>query len=98
MSKRALKSFVVMCVCQRRTRRTHVLTIGVARSFADTWERLCMPRVIVCDVNETLLSVGALEPHFQQTFDDGRVLQEWFAKRPPLLGSGDTGLARIPTL
>ena len=24
-----------------------------------------MPRVIVCDVNETLLDVGALEPHFQ---------------------------------
>ena len=38
-----------------------------------------MPRVIVCDVNETLLDVGALEPHFKQTFGDGRVLQEWFA-------------------
>ena len=38
-----------------------------------------MPRVIVCDVNETLLDIGALEPHFKQTFGDGRVLQEWFA-------------------
>jgi 2-haloacid dehalogenase len=38
-----------------------------------------MPRVIVCDVNETLLDVGALEPHFNQTFGDSRVLQEWFA-------------------
>ena len=38
-----------------------------------------MPRVIVCDVNETLLDVGALEPHFKQTFGDGRVLQDWFA-------------------
>src|SRR5687767_6196797 len=38
-----------------------------------------MPRVIVCDVNETLLDIGALEPHFEQTFGDGRVLQEWFA-------------------
>jgi 2-haloacid dehalogenase len=37
-----------------------------------------MARVIVCDVNETLLDVGALEPHFKQTFGDGRVLQEWF--------------------
>ena len=38
-----------------------------------------MPRVIVCDVNETLLDVGTLEPHFKQTFGDGRVLQDWFA-------------------
>ena len=37
-----------------------------------------MPRVIVCDVNETLLDVGALEPHFKGVFGDGRVLQEWF--------------------
>jgi len=33
-----------------------------------------MPRVIVCDVNETLLHVAALEPHFKQTFGEGRVL------------------------
>ena len=38
-----------------------------------------MPRVIVCDVNETLLDVGALEPHFKQAFGDSRVLQDWFA-------------------
>jgi 2-haloacid dehalogenase len=38
-----------------------------------------MPRVIVCDVNETLLDLSALEPHFEQAFGDGRVLQEWFA-------------------
>src|SRR5262249_179227 len=29
--------------------------------------------------NETLLDVGALEPHFKQIFGDGRVLQDWFA-------------------
>lgn len=38
-----------------------------------------MPRVIVCDVNETLLDVGALAPHFERAFGDGRVLQDWFA-------------------
>ena len=38
-----------------------------------------MPRVIVCDVNETLLDIGALEPHFTRAFGDGRVLQEWFS-------------------
>jgi len=37
-----------------------------------------MPRIIVCDVTETLLDVRALEPHFKQVFGDGRVLQEWF--------------------
>jgi 2-haloacid dehalogenase len=34
--------------------------------------------VIVCDVNETLLDVGALAPLFEQVFGDRRVLQEWF--------------------
>jgi 2-haloacid dehalogenase len=38
-----------------------------------------MPRVIVCDVNETLLDVGALEPDFKDVFADTRVLQDWFA-------------------
>jgi len=38
-----------------------------------------MPRVIVCDVNETLLDIGALEPHFRDIFGDGRILQDWFA-------------------
>jgi 2-haloacid dehalogenase len=38
-----------------------------------------MPRVIVCDVNETLLDVGALEPSFKDVFGDGHVLQEWFS-------------------
>jgi 2-haloacid dehalogenase len=37
-----------------------------------------MPRVIVCDVNETLLDLGALEPHFKSVFGDGQVLQDWF--------------------
>jgi len=38
-----------------------------------------MPRVIVCDVNETLLDVGALEPDFKEVLGDARVLQDWFA-------------------
>ena len=37
-----------------------------------------MPRVIVCDVNETLLDIGALGPSFEETFGDRRVLHEWF--------------------
>ena len=38
-----------------------------------------MPRVIVFDVNETLLDVSALAPHFERLFGDARVLREWFA-------------------
>lgn len=38
-----------------------------------------MPRVIVCDVNETLLDVAALEPDFKEVFGEARVLQDWFA-------------------
>ena len=35
-------------------------------------------RIIVFDVNETLLEVGALAPHFERAFGNGAVLQEWF--------------------
>jgi hypothetical protein len=38
-----------------------------------------MPRIIVFDVNETLLDVKALEPHFVRLFGDGRTLREWFS-------------------
>ncbi len=35
-------------------------------------------RVIVFDVNETLLDLGALKPQFERVFGDGDVLNEWF--------------------
>jgi 2-haloacid dehalogenase len=38
-----------------------------------------MPRIIVFDVNETLLDVSALEPHFIRVFGDGCMLREWFS-------------------
>ena len=37
------------------------------------------PRIIVLDVNETLLDVGALEPHFARAFGDPLILREWFS-------------------
>jgi 2-haloacid dehalogenase len=37
-----------------------------------------MAHVIVCDVNETLLDVGALEPPFIDACGEGRVLHDWF--------------------
>jgi 2-haloacid dehalogenase len=36
-------------------------------------------RVLVFDVNETMLDVGALAPHFARVFGTADVLQEWFA-------------------
>ena len=53
--------------------------VATARPSAETQGASRMPRVIVCDVNETLLDVGALEPLFKAAFGDGRVLQEWFS-------------------
>jgi 2-haloacid dehalogenase len=35
-------------------------------------------RVLVFDVNETLLDLGALDPHFQRVFGDAQVRVEWF--------------------
>ena len=37
-----------------------------------------MPRVIVFDVNETLLDLAALDPIFERAFGDGAVRREWF--------------------
>jgi 2-haloacid dehalogenase len=36
------------------------------------------PRVCVFDVNETLLDLGALDPHFERVFGDAGVRQAWF--------------------
>ncbi len=36
-------------------------------------------RVLVFDVNETMLDINALEPHFARGFGDGQVLREWFS-------------------
>jgi 2-haloacid dehalogenase len=35
-------------------------------------------RVLVFDVNETLLDLSALDPHFQRVFGDAEVRVEWF--------------------
>jgi 2-haloacid dehalogenase len=41
-------------------------------------------RVLLFDVNETLLDMAALDPHFSRVFGDARVRREWFAM---MLGS-----------
>ncbi len=39
-----------------------------------------MPRVCVFDVNETLLDLSALDPHFERVFSNAAVRQEWFGQ------------------
>lgn len=39
-----------------------------------------MTPVIVFDVNETLLDMKALRPHFESAFGDAAVLSQWFAQ------------------
>lgn len=36
-------------------------------------------RILVLDVNETMLDITALEPHFARAFGSGQVLREWFS-------------------
>ena len=37
------------------------------------------PEVLVFDVNQTLLDLAALRPHFARAFGDAKTLDEWFA-------------------
>ena len=39
-----------------------------------------MKRVLVFDVNETLLDLRALAPHFERLFGDGELLHQWFGQ------------------
>ena len=39
-----------------------------------------MPRIIVFDVNETLLDLAALDPYFERAFGDVAARKEWFAR------------------
>jgi 2-haloacid dehalogenase len=39
-----------------------------------------MPRICVFDVNETLLELGALDPHFERAFGDAAVRRAWFSQ------------------
>lgn len=38
------------------------------------------PRVLVFDVNETLIDIDTLQPHFERIFGDSSVLREWFGQ------------------
>src|SRR6202521_5637018 len=37
------------------------------------------PKILVFDVNQTMLDLNALRPHFVRAFGDGKALDEWFS-------------------
>jgi 2-haloacid dehalogenase len=39
-----------------------------------------MKSVLLFDVNESLLDLGALTPHFERVFGDGQILYQWFGQ------------------
>jgi len=39
-----------------------------------------MPGIVVFDVNETLLNLAALDPHFERAFGNASARQQWFAQ------------------
>ena len=39
-----------------------------------------MPPILIFDVNETLLDLGSLDPHFERAFGTTAARQEWFAQ------------------
>ncbi|MBA2517686.1 MAG: haloacid dehalogenase type II [Solirubrobacterales bacterium] len=51
-----------------------------------------MPRVLAFDVNETLLDLSALDPHFESAFGDAALRGQWFAQMLQLAFVG--GLTR----
>ena len=51
-----------------------------------------MGRVIAFDVNETLLDLGALDPHFERAFGSAAVREQWFGQMLQLAFVG--GLTR----
>jgi 2-haloacid dehalogenase len=66
----------------RRTMLQTILTTAgtvAASSHAAAQVAPARGRIIVFDVNETMLDVNALGPQFQRVFGDARVGQEWFS-------------------
>ena len=47
-----------------------------------SWNETIMsrPLVLLFDVNETLLDIGALAPFFERVFGDRRVMRDWYAQ------------------
>lgn len=71
---------------QRRTFVETLLSFAAApaalaatRSLLPERQQKASPRIIVLDVNETLLDVSALEPLFARVFGNAGVVQDWFS-------------------
>jgi 2-haloacid dehalogenase len=70
-------------MASRRSFMTAALVGGAlsaaAFASAQTPQRAARRRVLVLDVNETMLDIGALAPQFARAFGTADVLSEWFS-------------------
>ena len=57
----------------------HELVANMLLGSSPLLRQSIVPRIIVFDVNETLLNVRHLEPFFEQVFGDRSSLKDWFA-------------------
>jgi hypothetical protein len=59
---------------------TAVSTLSADSAFQSSGQVVARRRrILVFDVNETMLDITALEPHFARAFGNGQVLREWFS-------------------
>jgi 2-haloacid dehalogenase len=62
-----------------KTENSHAPAMEKTESTEQVAGAISRPKVLVFDVNQTLLDLNALRPHFERLFGDARVLDEWFA-------------------
>jgi 2-haloacid dehalogenase len=54
-------------------------TAGNARALQQRSRGDSKPRILVFDVNQTMLDLNALRPQFEHVFGSGSALDEWFS-------------------
>ena len=52
----------------------------IVSNSKDARKQSARPSILVFDVNEGLLDIGAIAPLFARVFGDGQLLLEWFAQ------------------
>src|ERR1700742_32920 len=57
--------------------RSKRMTTQQQSSLADNWPLTSQPRVLVFDVNETLIDFESMTPLFERVLGDGGTMREW---------------------
>ena len=66
-------------VAKARNDDTPILPSANPAKEQQSAERQTGPRVLVFDVNQTMLDLNALTPHFARVFGDAKALDDWFS-------------------